>query len=80
VVSETPWRSTELVPIGKLVIKLDSVSYIEFSYIQNGKVMMTKQSKFKIEDNKLYLPIDVVDQLTGEKRIEEYKDVYIRKE
>jgi hypothetical protein len=61
------------------VVKLDSVSYIEFSYIQNEKVLMTKQSKFKIENDKLYLPIDVTDGLTGEKRVEEYKDIYIRK-
>lgn len=63
-----------------IVIKLDSVNYIEFSYIQNEKVLMTKQSKFKIENDKLYLPIDVVDQLTGERIIKEYKDIYIRKE
>ena len=62
------------------VVKLDTVNYIIFSFVQDDIVLMTKQSKFKIENNELYLPIDTVDQLTGEKRVIEYKDVYIRKE
>lgn len=67
------------IKVNYTVISEDTINYILFTYIKNEKVILTKQSKFKIENGKLYLPIDVTNKLTGEKRIDDYKDIYIRK-
>lgn len=53
---------------------------VSHAYNENGEETFTKEVKYKIEKDTLFLPRTVIDQETGEKETLDYKDKYFRVE
>ena len=57
----------------KLTVE-NGINYITFSMFRNGQLVKEEKNKYKIENNKLYLPITSTDN-NGKVTVYDYKSV-----